>query len=362
MWRNSSKVRDEWLNLLIRSDIHTVFDQKRFAIIPKSSAFLVHIVALGSSMQLANLYHNVALQQLVGVAVQYLFARFAWTVFAQLSNFLQQGLKRTLCTYAEDGEIRVAEFSGDQCKQIFGGKSRSQSPRKRQRDVPIIPAVSEYDTWKHPSCRRTSSCDGTPGRKRVRCSSSSSRHSSIYSEFWGHSDHSGSDQDFGEDSFNTEQEDPETVDKPQVDSSSTSTRLSTDNLLQSNMRLRSFGHILQKTSRVKRQSCNRRSLCIGNLRASIHWHLNFTAQVWTATPSLLTSLSPFLAPSLGITSCTSTSKHGRNSFLDTFLPSTCPVDVGLFLRSSCAVICHCRLRWPLDDSIIVLGGMDTVIF
>lgn len=68
--------------LLLRSDVHTIFDQKRFAIIPKSSTLLVHIIAPGSLLQLTNLYHNVLLQPLVSVAIQYLLAKFAWTIFA----------------------------------------------------------------------------------------------------------------------------------------------------------------------------------------------------------------------------------------------------------------------------------------
>jgi hypothetical protein len=143
----SEPVDDAQNAMLLRSDVHTIFDQKRFAIVPKSSVLLVHILAPGSSLQLTSLYHNVSLQPLVGVAIQYVLARFAWTIFAQSVNFVQQGLKRRLCIYVGDGETSIADYSGDQCRQLLssGAKSRSQSPRKRQRDAFVATAEDGED-------------------------------------------------------------------------------------------------------------------------------------------------------------------------------------------------------------------------
>ncbi|KAF2194705.1 hypothetical protein K469DRAFT_725931 [Zopfia rhizophila CBS 207.26] len=143
----SEPVDDAQNAILLRSDIHTIFDQKRFAIAPKSSVLLVHILAPGSSLQLTRLYHNVPLQPLVGVAIQYILARFAWTIFAQSVNFVLQGLKRRLCIYVGDGETSISDLSGDQCRQLLssGAKSRSQSPRKRQRDAFAASAAGGED-------------------------------------------------------------------------------------------------------------------------------------------------------------------------------------------------------------------------
>lgn len=85
----------------------------------KSAALVVHVTARGPSFELTSLYHNVTLQPFVGMAIQYLFARFAWTVFAQSINFVQQGLKRSLCIHVSDGETSAKEFSGEQCRQLF---------------------------------------------------------------------------------------------------------------------------------------------------------------------------------------------------------------------------------------------------
>lgn len=78
-----------------------------------------------------------SLQPLIGVAIQYVLVRFAWAIFAQSVNFVQQGLTRRLCIYVGDGDTSIADLSGDQCRQLLspGAKSRSQSPRKRQRDA-----------------------------------------------------------------------------------------------------------------------------------------------------------------------------------------------------------------------------------
>jgi len=142
----SEPVDDAQNAMLLRSDVHTIFDQKRFAVVPKRSVLVVHIAASGSSPQLRRLYHNVSLQPLVGVAIQHILARFAWTIFAQSIDFMQQGLKRRLCICI-DGETSVKDFSGEQCRQLLssGPKSRSQSSRKRQRDASVVPPEGEED-------------------------------------------------------------------------------------------------------------------------------------------------------------------------------------------------------------------------
>ncbi|KAF2735544.1 hypothetical protein EJ04DRAFT_599953, partial [Polyplosphaeria fusca] len=61
--------------ILLRSDLHTIFDQKRFTVVPKSSVLLIHITA--PTFELTNLYHNVSLQPIIGVAIEYLLAQFA---------------------------------------------------------------------------------------------------------------------------------------------------------------------------------------------------------------------------------------------------------------------------------------------
>ncbi|KAH0332905.1 hypothetical protein KCU81_g10016, partial [Aureobasidium melanogenum] len=102
--------------LLLRSDIHTVFDQRRFAItlkpLPVASdsaathGLAVHLFSPGLSEQFVKLYHG----------------------------FLEQGTKRALYI-VHDGETSDQEVNADQCMQLYlSCKSRSLSLSKRKRD------------------------------------------------------------------------------------------------------------------------------------------------------------------------------------------------------------------------------------
>lgn len=74
----------------LRSDIHTIFDAKRFSHVPKNGLLLVHMFEEADMSEAYELYHNVPFQQ-VDSKVQYLFARFAYTVFEFLRTFLESG-------------------------------------------------------------------------------------------------------------------------------------------------------------------------------------------------------------------------------------------------------------------------------
>ncbi|KAF2175932.1 hypothetical protein K469DRAFT_723769 [Zopfia rhizophila CBS 207.26] len=111
--RRSEPVDNTQNAIFLHSNIHTIFDQKRFMITPKSSILLIHILALGSLLQLMRLYHN------------YILAQFTWIIFAQSINFMLQGLKRRLFIYISNREISILDLLRDQCRQLlsFGAKS-----------------------------------------------------------------------------------------------------------------------------------------------------------------------------------------------------------------------------------------------
>ncbi|TIA29107.1 hypothetical protein D6C78_10404 [Aureobasidium pullulans] len=123
--------------LLLRSGIYTVFDQRRLAIVPKplpsddtgraNHTSAAHVFSPSSSTQFAKLYHHVAIQPSHGISLEYMFARFASTVFAYSAQFLQQGVKRALCI-VQDGEMTVEDFNEDQCIQLY----QSRKARKEQ--------------------------------------------------------------------------------------------------------------------------------------------------------------------------------------------------------------------------------------
>jgi hypothetical protein len=180
--------------ILLRSDIHTSFDYKRFAFVPKpqlattadtasadeSMTYVMHIFSSPEPHELTSLYHNVCLQTLSGIAPEYLFARFAWTIFQFIPIFLRAGIPRRLALNEPSGNTVSLNAAQKQSKWVNGeacrllptrSKSRSLSPKKRKpadEDSNVDP--SEYE-----SMRR--------GRKRHRADSDSFIESPIETSF-----------------------------------------------------------------------------------------------------------------------------------------------------------------------------------
>lgn len=120
--------------LLLQSDLHHLFDQGRFVLLPKRGDWVIHVLSGLPNEELAALYHNVALQPLSELSAEFLFARFAWTVLAQ-SIFLRADTERRL-VIIEGDESNIEDVSGLDCRTKLipaplGAKSRSQSPKKR---------------------------------------------------------------------------------------------------------------------------------------------------------------------------------------------------------------------------------------
>jgi|SRR5271170_890106 len=88
--------------------------------------------------EVIQLYHNVTLKPLSGIAVQFLFARLAWTIFGFLTVFLNRVVQRALRVRDTDGIGYVTKtFSDAQCMEKARlARSRSLSPKKRKPDIP----------------------------------------------------------------------------------------------------------------------------------------------------------------------------------------------------------------------------------
>jgi hypothetical protein len=121
--------------ILLRSDLHTVFDERIFVLFPKSDkGFVVHM--LEQSPDLAQLYHNVEVHPLQ-CSPYFIFARFAWALFPSLSGFLSRPnvsrYLRILKTSSTGAEYIEEEVIGAAKLQATLSASRSRSPKKRQR-------------------------------------------------------------------------------------------------------------------------------------------------------------------------------------------------------------------------------------
>lgn len=89
------------------ADLHLLFDQRRFAIVPKPSsssptpsyALAIHVLRHDEeSRELSYLYQNVPLQPQYArkIGREFLFARFAWALFFSVRNFLEVHSRRHL--------------------------------------------------------------------------------------------------------------------------------------------------------------------------------------------------------------------------------------------------------------------------
>jgi hypothetical protein len=101
---------DDCRNLiLLRSDLHSIFDARRFAVVPKlpdtdeKPAFVIHALTGNARSEIVQLYHNVPLQPLTEIAIEFLFARFAWTIIRYANSFLNGGVARAL--RVSDGSV-----------------------------------------------------------------------------------------------------------------------------------------------------------------------------------------------------------------------------------------------------------------
>ena len=128
--------------ILLRSDLHSIFDARNFArnfaIVLKplhaleKPVFVVHALLGRARSEMVQLYHNVPLQPLMDIAVEFLFARFAWTIIRSANNFLGGGVPRAL-RVRNGEEYKTEIFSAPKCMEL--GKpipSGSTSPKKRK--------------------------------------------------------------------------------------------------------------------------------------------------------------------------------------------------------------------------------------
>jgi HNH endonuclease len=127
-----SAIGDTTNLMLLRVDLHRLFDEPRFALVPKAGNIVCHFVEMS---ELVPLLHNVTLQPLNGVAIEYIFSRFAWSIFNYTGEFLTTTVDRMLFIL-DAGAIfpTIRKVPGDECRTLKSQtRSRSASPTKRAR-------------------------------------------------------------------------------------------------------------------------------------------------------------------------------------------------------------------------------------
>ncbi|TQV90290.1 HNH endonuclease domain-containing protein [Cordyceps javanica] len=134
--------------ILLRRDLHKLWDDHRFAIVPKQGKWILHALWRSPSNELESEFHNLELQPLYGVARHFLLCRFALAILSK-SVFLNQSVDRRLVTLDGEDTPRVQAMSANEYKNLFAtarrANSRSQSPKKRPRETQGVDDGAESD-------------------------------------------------------------------------------------------------------------------------------------------------------------------------------------------------------------------------
>lgn len=155
---SSLSIYDTRNMLLLRRDLHFLFDQRRFAFAVKRSRsnethLITHVLNYERADELMTLYHNRISQVLRGISIEFIFARFAWTLFTSpnFPSFTGMGRLAVQLYDPESGRIHQEILLQQDIRsklKLFDAYSRSQSrstsPRKRSRDEC---AVEDDEPW-----------------------------------------------------------------------------------------------------------------------------------------------------------------------------------------------------------------------
>lgn len=137
---------DNAANILpLRRDLHRCFDDRWFAVVPKTpevgstaaAQYVTHILSRDAA-ELWPEYHHIIIQSLHGRSRPYLFARFAWAVLLQVKPFITAGwprhvIRAHIINDQSKMEYRADHLNGPQLQDIYGGSgSKAATPRKRK--------------------------------------------------------------------------------------------------------------------------------------------------------------------------------------------------------------------------------------
>ncbi|OAA66551.1 hypothetical protein SPI_01127 [Niveomyces insectorum RCEF 264] len=160
-----SAINDDKNILVLRKDIHHLFNTRRFTFVPKrfstsaseAAKLVTHVLLPSGSPELIGLYHNRLPQPIYGISVECLLARFAWSIFTdEHIPFFQSDSEYTVLLWNNiKGEAETRTLKGldvGSITRIFEStrtQSRSVNPKKRSR--------STYDSTQGDSCDDCSS-------------------------------------------------------------------------------------------------------------------------------------------------------------------------------------------------------------
>ncbi|KAF5590036.1 endoglucanase type C [Fusarium pseudoanthophilum] len=146
LYGGGSHTIDDPHNILpLKADLYVCFDQSVFALIPKQSGqangveansqYVLHVLD-GREAEFTALYQNRPVETLVEGSREYLFARFAWSIFSFLKPFLTSGVGRRVVRFrlrasdddAEEehliSEMQNVFLDSRKLESLYGGGNR----------------------------------------------------------------------------------------------------------------------------------------------------------------------------------------------------------------------------------------------
>lgn len=145
--RSRNPVDDDRNLILLRRDLHWLFDQRHSALLPKRSpadslgrpSLVFHTLQPHGDCELHDLFHSRILQPITGVSVEFLLARFAWSILCdEIYPFLTGTFRYVVQLFDPTaGEVKTETRNSLSLSSVFQvlpsrTSSRSVSPWKRK--------------------------------------------------------------------------------------------------------------------------------------------------------------------------------------------------------------------------------------
>ncbi|KAI1145119.1 hypothetical protein F4825DRAFT_272870 [Nemania diffusa] len=191
-------IDDQTNLLLLRADIHSLYDRNRFIFIPKDDVYsgpaavptlVVHAVVTKGSLEISQYYHNRPLQShTAGIRREYLFTRFALSILCDENYRFLSGTHTYAVSLLDDNKMEsyIDELDRDAIanrSQIFppARRTRSVSPKKRK-NFPVTQQADEIYQEDDSSCDEETSVE-CPSDSKERARGRVRRRSPAYYEY-----------------------------------------------------------------------------------------------------------------------------------------------------------------------------------
>lgn len=99
-------INDPRNTLLLRSDVHILFDAKRFVIALKQGKWTTHVLQGAPQDELARNFHSIQMQPITDIAIEFLFARFVYAIHS-LGGFTRKERSLLQCQNRVENGLRL---------------------------------------------------------------------------------------------------------------------------------------------------------------------------------------------------------------------------------------------------------------